>query len=184
MSRSVCNKGGNDEIYTPLKLCDTIVSHYKPSGKILEPCSGSGNFVKAFNNFGISNITHFDIKNGIDFLTYKSNDKFDWVITNPPFSLIHKFIIKCMELEISDIVFLCYANTFMMNGKFNSLKKYGYSIVEMAMCKSPHYHEDKISFDIQEQWVQSGFALSATHIKYTNSKDPMNKNLIISYLDW
>jgi hypothetical protein len=184
MGRNACTKSGNDEVYTPLELCNAVVSHYNPSGRVLEPCDGGGAFVKAFINHGISDISNFDISRGVDFLQYADTEPIDWLITNPPFSLLHKFTRKGMELKIPNLVFLCYANTFMMNGKFNSLKEFGYSIVEMAFCTSPHYHKDFDSFDPSEQWPQSGFALSATHIKYTGLKEPMARDMKVSYLDW
>jgi hypothetical protein len=37
-----CN--GNDRIYTPPFLAKLIIEHFKPQGKILEPCRGKGAF--------------------------------------------------------------------------------------------------------------------------------------------
>lgn len=38
MGRRLAGKGGNDRINTPIYLCEQIVRHFKPMGKILEPC--------------------------------------------------------------------------------------------------------------------------------------------------
>lgn len=40
------NYVSNDDIQTPLALARQLVAHFQPSGKILEPCRGEGNFLK------------------------------------------------------------------------------------------------------------------------------------------
>ena len=37
----------NDDVQTPLALARRIVAHFRPSGRILEPCAGNGNFLRA-----------------------------------------------------------------------------------------------------------------------------------------
>jgi len=37
---------GKDKYYTPELLAEYIVNYFKPSGKVLEPCSGTGAFLK------------------------------------------------------------------------------------------------------------------------------------------
>lgn len=77
---------------------------------ILEPCAGKGSIVKVLEEeFPKTEITAFDlidyteqgvlskteIKSGVDFLkTYKYG--YEWVITNPPFSLSYKFLEKSL----------------------------------------------------------------------------------------
>ena len=40
------NYKSDDEIMTPEYLAEALVNHFKPNGKILEPCKGTGNFLK------------------------------------------------------------------------------------------------------------------------------------------
>ena len=74
---------------------------------ILEPCVGGGHIVNAVNDFFVNkrDITCLDLvdrgyPNTIvqDFLTWKTDKKFEGIITNPPFSLAQEFIEKGMEL--------------------------------------------------------------------------------------
>lgn len=74
---------------------------------ILEPCVGGGNIAYTINNYFTNkrNITALDIidrgyPNTIiqDFLTYKTDKKYEGIITNPPFSLAQEFIEKSIEL--------------------------------------------------------------------------------------
>lgn len=82
---------------------------------ILEPSVGQGHIVEGINSWihdhSLNGVdikrytTCLDIKdrgypNTIvqDFLTYNPNKKFDWIITNPPFSIATDFVKKGMEL--------------------------------------------------------------------------------------
>ncbi len=44
MGNQLIPKGGNDCVQTPKKLAKDIVKHFNPTGNILEPCKGDGNF--------------------------------------------------------------------------------------------------------------------------------------------
>lgn len=48
--KSLIPNSGNDCIYTPDRLALDIVLHFHPqiNGKILEPASGEGSFLRAF----------------------------------------------------------------------------------------------------------------------------------------
>ena len=54
--RPLAPKGGNDRVYTPPWLAAQIISHFNPTGRILEPCRGSGQLcngaVKVTRNHG------------------------------------------------------------------------------------------------------------------------------------
>ena len=39
------NYVSNDDIQTPLELAGQIVAYFGPTGRILEPCAGDGNFL-------------------------------------------------------------------------------------------------------------------------------------------
>lgn len=178
------NKGGNDCVYTPVALCKAIVNHYNSQGSIIEPCEGSGNFLSVFKEHqGITKVTACELQHGEDYLAKAYEDN-NWLIANPPFSKLHLFLRKAMQDNTENIVFLCYANTFLMNGKMKSLNEFGYSIKEIAFVTSPHYHIDNKSFCTEEQWPQSGFALAATLITKSNESNPVSSLLKTSFLDW
>lgn len=82
---------------------------------ILEPSVGQGHIIEGINSWihdhSLNGVdikrytTCLDIKdrgypNTIvqDFLTYNPNKKFNWIITNPPFSIATDFVKKGMEL--------------------------------------------------------------------------------------
>lgn len=98
----------NDFYATNPKAVEMLLKQYDIFGKkILEPCVGQGHIVKAVENFYRGGITFtcLDIvdrgfPNTIqqDFLTWETDEKFEAIITNPPFSLAKEFVEKGLEL--------------------------------------------------------------------------------------
>lgn len=41
------NYRSDDVVQTPLRLARELVAHFRPSGRLLEPCKGRGNFLRA-----------------------------------------------------------------------------------------------------------------------------------------
>lgn len=73
----------------------------------MEPCVGNGNIADTVKKFykNETDITGVDIvdrgyPNTIvqDFLTWETNEKFEAIVTNPPYSLAKEFVEKGMEL--------------------------------------------------------------------------------------
>ena len=89
-------KSGNDNIQTPVYLCRKIIDYFKPSGKILEPACGNGNFLKV-----IPEADWCEITKGKDF--FDEQREFDWIITNPPFSKIRNFLLHAYKLKTKKV---------------------------------------------------------------------------------
>ena len=102
----------NDYYATNPEAVEMLLRNYNfDASTILEPCVGGGHIADAINNFYTNKreITGVDIidrgyPNVIvqDFLTWKTDMKFEGIITNPPFSLAQEFIEKGMELLTED----------------------------------------------------------------------------------
>lgn len=102
------NRIENDYYATDPKAVEMLLTAYPFfAHTILEPCVGEGHIANAINKFFINqrDITGLDIvdrgyPNTIisDFLTYKTDKKYEGIITNPPYSLAKKFVYKGMEL--------------------------------------------------------------------------------------
>lgn len=61
---------------------------------IWEPACGQNHIVNTTRAFGYD-VIGTDIQTGTDFLTVTPDFKFDWIITNPPFSISEDFIYRC-----------------------------------------------------------------------------------------
>ena len=71
---------------------------------ILEPCCGDGAITKVLSEFGYDHVTSYDISGGIDFLDEK--EEFDFIVTNPPYSLSSQFVFKAKEVCRKGFAFL------------------------------------------------------------------------------
>jgi hypothetical protein len=135
----------NDIVYTPEYLAMKIVNHFKPTGRILEPCKGSGNFLKF-----MPKAEWCEISNGRDFFDY--NKESDWIITNPPYSLFRKFLKHSMELS-KNVVFLAPLTHFLLTARLRDMREEDFGIKEIILVEYP------------KDWGKMGFALSVVHLE-------------------
>lgn len=81
-----------DEVFTPIRLAEKIVTHFQPSGVSLDPCCGDGVFWELLPSPKL----WCEIKRGVDFFQF--TEQVDWIISNPPYSgllawLRHSFTV-------------------------------------------------------------------------------------------
>lgn len=146
------NTKREDCVMTPQYLADALVEHFKPSGKILEPCEGTGNFVKAISNKVMTahSIQTCEITKNVDFFDF--NNKVDWIITNPPYSKMRKFLQHSMEVA-DNIVFLTSINHLWLKARMRDVEQLGFGIKEI------------VYFDTPKEFPQSGFQFGAFHLQ-------------------
>lgn len=145
MGRSLSSKNGNDCVQTPIYLCKQIVNHFKPVGKILEPCKGDGNFLQV-----IPQADWYEIKEGKDFLD--ASGHWDWVVTNPPYSKYRDFMNKSMEVA-DNIVFLQLINATFYKARLRDMQSNGFGIKEIWCIDTP------------KEFPQFGFQMGCVHYK-------------------
>ncbi len=145
--RPLAPKGGNDRVYTPPALAERIVRHFKPEGRILEPCRGLGAFSDA-----MPGCEWCEINDGCDF--FDVLERYDWIVTNPPWSQFRSFMRKSMEVS-RDVVFLSLVNAFFMRRRVQDMSEAGFGIVEIVMIPTP-----------KKPWPQTGFQLGATRFSH------------------
>ncbi len=95
-----CNNTGkrkkSDFYETPYSMSrQFLMAESQLSGTILEPSCGNGAIVRVLKEFNF-NVVAKDLAQGQDFL--EETERFDGIITNPPFSLAFEFIQKCKTL--------------------------------------------------------------------------------------
>ena len=154
MNRSLSQKNGNDKVMTPLYLCKQIVGHFKPIGKILEPCVGNGNFLK------VMEADWYEIDKGKDFL--QANGHWDWIITNPPYSQYRAFFNKAMEVA-DNIVFLQLINATFYKARLKDMYNNGFDIKEILLIDTP------------KEFPQFGFQMGCVYYKKGYNNKFINK---------
>jgi len=152
------NTKREDCIQTPIPLAKRIVEHFSPYGNILEPCKGDGNFLSVLPK----GTEWCEILEGQDFFNW--NNKVDWIITNPPYSKMRKFMVKSMEVA-DHIVFLTTINHLWLKARLRDIKKAGFGIKEIIIFETP------------ESFPQSGFQIGVFYLQ-------RGYNGQIEFTDW
>jgi hypothetical protein len=164
MSRPLAPKGGDDRVYTPPELAVAIVDHFKPSGKMLEPCAGKHAFSNAMFKWSECPVDCCEIDVGTDFLKADLG-KYQWIITNCPWSQTRQFLKRSMELS-DNVVFLCLVNAFFMKARQRDMQEAGFGMKEILFVPTP-----------PKPWPQTGFSLGAVHIQREWTGDCKMTNL-------
>lgn len=98
-TNNVSGKRRKSDFYeTPYSITQQFLEYnlIDKNNKILEPSCGDGAIVKVLKDNNYSNVIGKDISSGSDFLL--EEEKYDIIITNPPFSLALEFILKAKQL--------------------------------------------------------------------------------------
>lgn len=140
------NTKREDCVQTPIELAKQLVEHFKPIGRILEPCKGNGNFLSVLPK----ETEWCEILEGKDFFDF--DKKVDWIITNPPYSKMRKFIRKSMEVS-DNIVFLTTINHLWLKARLRDIFGKGFGIKEILI------------FDTPKTFPQSGFQIGCFYLK-------------------
>jgi hypothetical protein len=93
---AVQNSEGVDDFFTPGPAILPLLAHIPRNWVIWECAAGSGNLVKAFRENGYE-VLGTDIKDGTDFRMWEP-DRFDCIVTNPPYSLKDEFLHRAYQL--------------------------------------------------------------------------------------
>lgn len=90
----------SDYVLTPEWCAKDMIEYFSPSGQILDPCRGLNKVF--YNNLPIDS-NWCEIQEGKDFFEY--NEKVDWIIGNPPYSIFNKWMQHSFEIS-DNIVYL------------------------------------------------------------------------------
>ena len=156
------NTPEKDIVMTPEYLAKEIINHFNPTGKILDPSRGEGAF---YDNYDTDNKDWCELGEGRDFLLYQK--KVDWIITNPPWSMMQQFLEHGMEVA-DNIVYLTTINHYTTKRRIRDMREYNFAIKEIYNVPTP-----------TKPWPQLGFQLAAVHtqrdyegnIKFSYSPD-------------
>ena len=140
------NTPEKDLVMTPEYLAKDIINTYYPQGLILDPARGEGAF---YDNVPTPTVDWCEIGEGRDFLEYDT--KVDWIITNPPWSMMQKFLEHGMEIA-DNIVYLTTINHYTTKRRIRDMKEAGFGVKEFYCVDTP-----------KKPWPQLGFQLAAVH---------------------
>jgi len=97
-----CNTRNPYDFYRTPKWCTEAIADqihwHNGLVDVLEPCIGDGAISNVLLGKYVDHVEWAEITKGRDFLTYDFGRRFDFVVTNPPFSLAQEFIEKSLTL--------------------------------------------------------------------------------------
>lgn len=93
------SKGNNDECYTPNYAVKPILKYIPNDWVVWCPFDKpNSEFVKQIKNKG-NKVIYSHIDNGQDFYTYEPNERWDCIISNPPFTNKRKIFERALSFE-------------------------------------------------------------------------------------
>jgi len=92
-------KNKKDEWYTPEKAILPILKYLDEGATIWCPFDKEFSaYVKILKENGFK-VIHSHIDDGFDFLTYEPDEHYDYIVSNPPFSIKDDIFTRAFELE-------------------------------------------------------------------------------------
>ena len=142
-----CNP--KDVIMTPDKVARQIVNHFKPSGRILDPCRGNGAFWNA-----MPGAEWCEIAEGRDFFAWR--DPVDWIVSNPPYSIFYEWMRHSFDVA-DEIVYLIPLHKLFAGAKYLDLVLGFGGIVEIISLGSGRACGWQIGFSIGAVHFRRGY---------------------------
>jgi methylase of polypeptide subunit release factors len=152
---------------TPEWAVRRLLEHRRLHGHILDPTAGSGAILKAIRNFGYENpMTAVEIRREeeeklqefgsvfiTDFLNWQPDQKYDTIITNPPFNIAKEIIMKCHEIrsEKGQIIMLLKTAHLETGDRYNFWQKYPVSYL-YALSERPYFEGDNETDQAAYAW--------------------------------
>jgi hypothetical protein len=149
-------KNYSDLWMTPPDLAQRIVDHFSPSGLCLEPARGEGAFYNAFPG----QKDWCELTDGRDFLDHTGQA--EWIITNPPWSILRKFLNKAFSVA-NNVVLLVPVYHAFTSARYRDMLKAGFGIKEICFVDPP------------KNFPVMGFMLAAIHWE-RNYNGPINQS--------
>ncbi len=121
---------GNDEFYTPEYAILPILKYVKPGSTVWCPFdTEKSNFYKMLVNHGCKVILSH-IEDGKDFFNYAPNeDQYDYIISNPPYSLKGEVFQRLFELEKPFAMLVGVVGLFESQKRFDMFKNNYFEIM-------------------------------------------------------
>ena len=83
----------NDVVMTPASLAAALLHALEPRGHLLDPCAGTGVFVRALRGYGLVDACDTE-QGGFSFWSAHV----DWIVTNPPWSQFRTILEHALEI--------------------------------------------------------------------------------------
>ena len=126
-----------DEYYTPDYAITPILKYLKANSLIWCPFdTEDSNYVKIFKQEG-HRVDYTHIQEGIDFLKCEPKENYDYIISNPPYSIKYEIFERLFQLNMPFAMLVGVVGLFESQKRFNLFKDNKFEIM---------YFSKRISF--------------------------------------
>ena len=119
MSNSPGKRG--DVVPTPQWAAEDMVDHFHPSGRLLDPCRGTGVFYDLLAARGHAD--WYEITEELNF--FACSGHYDWVIGNPPYSLTREWFRHSYTIAENLLYLVPLRNVFSGYGFIQEIYEFG-----------------------------------------------------------
>ncbi len=117
-----------DDQITDIKLARRIVEYFKPQGRIIDPCRGTGSFHRAMPR----GADWAEIREGRDFCDLPG--PWDWCITNPPWSKVeYNRVASHAFRTCQNVVFLGTVTLLSSHARLDVIRHAGHALREVVV---------------------------------------------------
>lgn len=149
----------SDKVYTPEHIVSEVLSHFgshiKPQETIMEPFKGSGAFYTKLQECSKHPVKWCEIDEGVDF--FKSREKVNWIVTNPPYSIFKEVLPKCLDVADNNILIIPVNKLLSSVPRLMDIKRVGHGIKEVYYLGSGRQLKFPFGFPVAAIHIQKGW---------------------------
>jgi hypothetical protein len=188
------NRRDNDNYPTHYSISQQLIDKFgfniDKNLNILEPCCGENDCIsKVFKENGYNNIDSYDLNYGSNkknFFIEDNDEKYDYMITNPPFKNATNFLLKAKQIARKNVIFFLRINFLQGIGRFNNIYnvydnyrlKHVFQFTRMMDMTAPIREDGKYPTSmLSYAWMiwENGFNGEAT-LEFINNQKYVLKN--------
>lgn len=148
-----------DKVYTPdfivNEVLDVLKPHINITDTIIEPFKGGGAFFHRLQQHTIRGVDWCEIDLDRDF--FKCNQHYDWLITNPPYSIFPLALQHSLQCSTNTVFVIPVGKIFTSLPRLRDIKLSGSAIRQIHYLGSGRQMGFPFGFPVAMVWMQKGW---------------------------
>ena len=167
----IMGTGHSDDFQTPPEALEPLLPHVCSQWRVWEPAAGQGLLAAALAPH-VDRVIETDILTGQNFLTFKPEEPWDAIITNPPYSLKEQFLERAYLLG-QPFAFLLPLTTFDSRKRQAMFRHHGVQVIFMPKRIAFHTPSGRPSSPwLMTAWFLGNWGLERDLVFWTPNDHP------------